>query len=116
MDRVVSTFSLLRSGVVSLMVGISSSAAPVMASERAFEREQLTLLIRQLDQINRQIEDLSAQPIQASARYHLDYPRLLDDLQRVRAGVQDYLTPQRAQPRDPAPMLGDYRNEQEPSP
>lgn len=116
MDRVAPTFSSRRSGVVALIVGISSSIAPVMASERAYEREQLALLTRQLDQINRQVEDLSAQPTQARARYHFDYPRLLDDLQRVRAGIQDYLTPQRAQPRDPTPMLGDYRDEQEPSP
>lgn len=55
MDRVAPTFSLLRSGMVALIIGISSSAAPVMASERAFEREQLALLTRQLDQINHQI-------------------------------------------------------------
>lgn len=102
--------------MVALIIGISSSAAPVMASERAFEREQLALLTRQLDQINRQVEDLSAQPMQVRDRYHFDYPRLREDLQRVRAGVQDYLTPQRAQPRDPTPMLGEYRDEQEPSP
>lgn len=116
MDRVAPTFSLLRSGMVALIIGISSFAAPVVATERAFEREQLALLIRQLDQINRQAEDLSAQPIQAYARYHFDYPRLREDLQHVRSGIQDYLTPQRAQPRDPTPLLGDYRNEQEPSP
>lgn len=116
MDRVAPTFSLLRSGMVALIIGISSSAAPLMASERAFEREQLALLTRQLDQINRQVEDLSAQPTQVRGRYHFDYPRLREDLQRVRAGVQDYLTPQRAQPRAPTPMLGDYRDEQEPSP
>lgn len=116
MDRVAPTFSLLRSGTVALIIGISSGAVPVMASERTFEREQLAQLIRQLDQINRQVEDLSAQPGQVRVRYHFDYPRLMDDLQRVRSGIQDYLTPQRAQPRDPTPLLGDYRDEQEPSP
>ena len=45
---------------------------------------------------------------QERARYHFDYVRLRADLQRVRTGLQDYLVPQRAQPRDPVPMSGDY--------
>ena len=43
------------------------------------------------------------------ARYHFDYGRLAADLERVRGGIHDYLTPSRAQPRDPAELLGDYR-------
>ncbi|WP_405045738.1 RAQPRD family integrative conjugative element protein [Pseudomonas aeruginosa] len=37
------------------------------------------------------------------------------DLQRVRAGIQDYLTPPRAQPRDPVELSGDYRQSSPPS-
>ena len=38
-----------------------------------------------------------------------DYLRLREDLLRVRAGIEDYLTPRRAQPRDPLEFQGDYR-------
>lgn len=44
-----------------------------------------------------------------STRYRFDYPRLIQDIQRIRHGVQDYLSPSRAQPRDPAELVGDYR-------
>jgi RAQPRD family integrative conjugative element protein len=55
------------------------------------------------------------------ARYHFDYARLRADLKRVRTGVQDFLVPQRAQPRDPVPLAGDYlrrdrTDDEEPSP
>lgn len=59
---------------------------------------------------------------QERARYHFDYARLRADLNRVRAGLQDYLVPQRAQPRDPVPLAGDYvrrdraDDDEEPSP
>ncbi|MBF3224681.1 RAQPRD family plasmid, partial [Pseudomonas aeruginosa] len=49
-------------------------------------------------------------------RYHFDYPRLLADLARVRAGIQFHLTPSRAQPRDPSELAGDYRTERAASP
>ncbi|MGS8282218.1 integrative conjugative element protein, RAQPRD family, partial [Pseudomonas aeruginosa] len=48
--------------------------------------------------------------------YHFDYPRLLADLARVRAGIQAHLTPSRAQPRDPSELAGDYRTERSASP
>ena len=55
------------------------------------------------------------------ARYHFDYAQLRADLKRVRAGLEDYLVPQRAQPRDPVPLAGDYvrhdrADDEEPSP
>lgn len=53
---------------------------------------------------------------QERARYHFDYTRLTADLQRMRAGINDYLTPQRAQPRAPAALQGDYRQDSEQEP
>jgi RAQPRD family integrative conjugative element protein len=107
----------LRSSALRLGFYLASTVLTVAnASEPDIERAQLTLLLRQLDALELQAEHSAALPQQRPTRYHFDYPRLRDDLQRVRSGVQDYLTPQRAQPRDPVPMLGDYRNEQEPSP
>jgi RAQPRD family integrative conjugative element protein len=83
------------------------------------ESEQLAALARQLDLTDRLAEHAANTAPQERARYHFDYVRLRADLKRVRSGVQDFLVPQRAQPRDPIPLTGDYvrHNErQEPSP
>ncbi|HBP6573985.1 MULTISPECIES: RAQPRD family integrative conjugative element protein [Pseudomonadota] len=91
------------------------------ADSLAMEREQLAALARQLDLIDRLAEHAAHTAPQERARYHFDYARLRADLKRVRAGLQDYLVPQRAQPRDPVPLAGDYvrrdrADDEEPSP
>jgi plasmid conserved hypothetical protein, RAQPRD family len=96
-----------------------SLPSPPTASPR--EREQLASLARQLDLIERLAEHAANTAQQERARYHFDYARLRADLKRVRAGLQDYLVPQRAQPRDPVPLAGDYvrrdrSDDEEPSP
>lgn len=77
-------------------------------TESAGEREQLDLLLRQLDTLERSALHARDLPRPTSSRYRFDYARLLDDITRVRGGIQDYLTPQRAQPRDSAELDGDY--------
>lgn len=86
----------------------------------AHEQEQLSLVQQQLDTIERlatQAEAAStAEPVE---RYRFDYLRLSQDIQRIRHGVQDYLSPSRAQPRDPSELVGEYRLDapsEEPSP
>ena len=84
----------------------------------AQERLALDLLLRQLDtlEVIAQRSEASAMP---SERYRFDYPRLHQDLQRIRQGVRGYLSPSRAQPRDPGELIGDYRldgPQQEPAP
>jgi len=103
-----------------LSVLLLASPAPVLASG-AIEREQLAALARQLNLIDRLAEHAANTAPQERARYHFDYARLHADLQRVRAGLQDYLVPQRAQPRDPVPLAGDYvrrdrADDEEPAP
>ena len=106
---------------VLLAVSFSALQPAVAADGVAMEREQLTALARQLDLIDRLAEHAANTAPQERARYHFDYVRLHADLQRVRAGLQDYLVPQRAQPRDPVPLAGDYvhrdrADDEEPSP
>ncbi|WP_093122951.1 RAQPRD family integrative conjugative element protein [Pseudomonas sp. NFR09] len=76
----------------------------------AHEQDQLSLILQQLDTI----EHLATRakidsPTESFERYRFDYPRLTQDIQRIRQGVQDYLSPSRAQPRDLHEMVGDYR-------
>ncbi|HEK3492974.1 TPA: RAQPRD family integrative conjugative element protein [Pseudomonas aeruginosa] len=106
---------------VLLAVSFSALQPAVAADGVAMEREQLTALARQLDLIDRLAEHAANTAPQERARYHFDYARLRADLKRVRAGLQDYLVPQCAQPRDPVPLAGDYvhrdrADDEEPSP
>lgn len=98
--------------VPSLALALSlASLHPAHAADDAPEREQLAALVRQIELADRLANHLAEQTVaapQERARYHFDYLRLRADLQRVRTGLQDYLVPQRAQPRDPVPMSGDY--------
>lgn len=84
-------------------------AAQASDDDATPEHARLAAALRQLDSIERLVAQQAAQPRDERARYHFDYGRLSADLDRVRAGIRDYLTPSRAQPRDPTELLGDYR-------
>ncbi len=105
-----------------LLAVLLSVVQPADAADSlAMEREQLAALARQLDLIDRLAEHAANTAPQERARYHFDYAQLRADLKRVRAGLEDYLVPQRAQPRDPVPLAGDYvrrdrADDEEPSP
>lgn len=88
---------------------------PVLSfsSETGSEPARLAALLRQLDVIERLAEDSARLPRDDTSRYHFDYARFRDDIQRMRQGIRDHLSPQRAQPRDPLPLQGDYRRETE---
>ena len=103
------------------LVASFSTLCPAHAADDASERERLAALARQLNLIDRLAEHAANTAPQERARYHFDYVRLHADLQRVRAGLQDYLVPRRAQPRDPVPLAGDYArrdraDDEEPTP
>ena len=94
--------------VTVLVLGQSSMAL----AESPAQRQELVAALRQLDALEHTVTDSAAHaPIQPGERYHFDYPRLLADLARVRAGIQAHLTPSRAQPRDASELIGDYRTE-----
>ncbi|MFH6565020.1 MULTISPECIES: RAQPRD family integrative conjugative element protein [Pseudomonas] len=72
--------------------------------------QQLSLLIRQLDTLDTLVLRVSRDEApESNTRYRFDYPRLTQDIQRIRQGVQDYLSPSRAQPRDSTELVGEYR-------
>jgi len=92
--------------IASLFITSSALAAPLT------EREELTLSLNQLSQI-----EASLHRAQQSARtginerYYFDYPRIHSDISTLRSGIENYLTPARAQPRDTATLVGQYREE-----
>lgn len=102
---------------ITLLLAVSfSTLQPAVAADKTMEREQLATLVRQLDMLDRLAKHSGSLPRQDGSRYHFDYARLREDIARVRNGIRDYLTPQRAQPRDPVKLAGDYRLESQDSP
>lgn len=76
----------------------------------AYEQEQFSLVQQQLHIIERLAARAeAANTAEPHERYRFDYLRLSQDIQRISQGVQDYLSPSRAQPRNPTELVGDYR-------
>jgi len=94
-----------------LLACLLAGTAPALAGDADFEHARLTALVRQLDMLDRLAEHGAGLPRQEGSRYHFDYARLREDIEHVRAGIQDYLSPRRAQPRDPVTLVGGYRRE-----
>lgn len=96
----------INSILIALFFSSPAFAAPLT------EREELTLSLSQLNQI-----EASLHRAQQSARtginerYFFDYPRIHSDITTLRSGIEHYLTPARAQPRDTATLVGQYREE-----
>jgi len=98
---------------VLLMMALSPMALAEALAEAAHQRQELAAALRQLDALERLVQHSAANtPVIAGERYHFDYPRLLADLAQVRSGIQTWLAPSRAQPRDLTDLSGDYRREQ----
>lgn len=88
------------------------TSASSLATANEAEREQLASLLRQLDLLTHSIEHYAVFPSSEDRpRYCFDYNRLRTDISRVRAGIEGYLTPERAQPRDDILLFGDYSRE-----
>lgn len=92
-------FSQLKKIALPLLVA-SLVATPVAASE-TFEREQLTLVLKQLQNAQR-ITVAAHQNITPTEteRFWFDYERLERDLEKIQLGIERYMTPNRAQPRE----------------
>lgn len=94
-----------------LVVAIGLLAHPAHAVGTASEQANVDVMIRQLNAVEAVARRSAELPSDGSSRYHLDYNRLAADIARIRQGLQDYLAPSRAQPRDAAELSGQYQRE-----
>lgn len=86
------------------------NTASAIADDNA-EREHLTALVRQL-QLMQQMSNNHDELYKSNpnrSRYYFDYKRLNADLKHIESGINDYLAPRRAQPRDPLELNGQYQ-------
>lgn len=104
-----SSASLSRIAQYGLIAIIGWICFPQLAdAASASEQANIEVMIRQLNALedsSRRSAHVADEPGQ---RYYFDYERLASDIQRIRQGLQDYLTPSRAQPRDLAELTGNY--------
>ena len=91
---------------IALYPAMAALAAPLT------EREELTLSLNQLSQIEASLNRAQQSArTSVSERYYFDYLRIHGDIATLRSGIEHYLTPTRAQPRDTAALVGQYREE-----
>ncbi|MCP4305808.1 MAG: conjugal transfer protein [bacterium] len=83
------------------------SSAPLSADAEG-EREALARLVHELKALEPVIKQAEAQSPR-EARVRLRYDWLRTDLRRVAQGIQDHINAPRAEPRQVAPLRGDYR-------
>ncbi|CGO25092.1 integrative conjugative element protein%2C RAQPRD family [Salmonella enterica subsp. enterica serovar Typhi] len=80
----------------------------------AAEKDELALALRQLDQVQSALERAKIVAVQdnSDGRFFFDYERTTRDLKTMKQGIETYLEPSRAQPRDKGSLVGQYRKEQ----
>lgn len=91
---------------------LSMFSVPLMVS--AAEKDELALALRQLDQVQSALERAKTVAVQdqSDGRFFFDYEQATRDLKIIKQGIETYLEPSRAQPRDKGSLVGQYRKEQ----
>lgn len=74
----------------------------------ASERTNVEVMIRQLNALEDTAHRSAQVANEPGQRFFLDYERLAGDIGRIRHGLENYLSPSRAQPRDPVEIAGSY--------
>ncbi len=99
---------------ITLILTLSSFFAN---SAWAAEKDELALMMKQLDQIQASLERARTLATQDASRnrFYFDYLKASKDIETIRQGISSYLEPSRAQPVIPIQsqyqINGDYRRE-----
>jgi len=105
----VSLCQLALKGIVSLCAfGLPLHHA---SAASASEHTNLHVMLRQLESLEDTAHRSAQITDEPGKRYSFDYQRLTEDIARIRQGLKDYLSPSRAQPRDPVELSGSYTTE-----
>lgn len=88
----------LATTVFTVLAGFATSS---IQAQESFEREQLALILTQLGNAQKIVAHANAHITPSTTdRFWFDYERLDSDLQKIQRGIEHYLTPHRAQPRE----------------
>lgn len=80
---------------------------------QASEKDELALVMRQLDQVQAGLDRARVVANQngQDARFYFDYLSATRDITTMKQGIERYLEPSRAQPSVPMSVTGQYREE-----
>ncbi|CDG17159.1 RAQPRD family integrative conjugative element protein [Xenorhabdus doucetiae] len=102
-------FSLFRAAC---LLGLTVLCIPLA---QASEKDELAGAKRLIEQVQVALEraSIAEKPSGLSKfpRYDFDYRRIKADLNTIKAGIDHYLTPSRAQPGETTSLSGQYRQE-----
>lgn len=88
------------------------ASLPAMQA-RASEKDELALVMRQLDQVQAGLDRARMVANQnQEARFYFDYQQASRDIATMKQGISTYLEPSRAQPSVPVAVTGQYRAEE----
>lgn len=104
------SFASPRRILLGALISVTGSVlfSPSAHAAGASEQANIEVMVRQLNALEDSARRSATVASEPGQRYYFDYERLAGDIQRVRQGLQEYLTPSRAQPRDPAELAGKY--------
>ena len=99
--------------LLACLIALAGLTLPITHASAASASEQsnLAIMIRQLNALEDTAQRSAQLTDEPGKRYYFDYPRLAQDIERIRLGLENYLTPSRAQPRDPVELSGSYSTE-----
>lgn len=100
---------IFRLRTVVLAATLACLSAPLMAGEK----DELALVLKQLDQVQAALERARVVAVQEGqgSRFYFDYRRATQDVVTMKQGVSRYLEPSRAQPQSVQSVTGQYRQE-----
>ena len=93
--------------LVVLTAGLCFLGTTALADPDA-EREALARLIHEIEALKPLVETAESQA-SPEARIRFRYDWLRQDLERIRAGIQEHIDAPRNEPRKVPPLRGDYR-------
>lgn len=113
MFKIQNSFSFCRRPALLIVVMLSAYAVPPTNANATptAENANITVMLRQLNALEETAQRSAQTSADTSQRYSFDYQRLAEDIARIRHGINDYLSPHRAQPRDPVELSGSYTME-----
>lgn len=92
---------------------IAATLTCVCAPSLAGEKDELALVLKQLDQVQAALERARVVAVQEGrdSRFYFDYRRATQDVVTMKEGISRYLEPSRAQPQPVQSVTGQYRQE-----
>ncbi|MFI3497214.1 RAQPRD family integrative conjugative element protein [Klebsiella pneumoniae] len=87
---------------------LSGALFTVLPCAQGSEKDELALVMKQLDQLQASLERAKVVAVQehTSHRFYFDYPQATDDIAKIKRGISTYLEPSRAQPVLPQDISG----------